>query len=196
MIIKIMFVTGAYLLGSVPFGLIYSHWFEARNLREHGSGNIGATNVLRNFGWLAGLTVLTCDVLKGAGPVYGAWVVFSDRPIMLLFVGIAAIIGHIYSIFLGFDGGKGVATSAGVFAVLLPKPFLSAVIVFVIGVGITRYMSVGSLAGAVTLPVAGVYWNDILKPAVLAGMALALMVFWQHTENIRRLLRGEEETFF
>jgi glycerol-3-phosphate acyltransferase PlsY len=196
MVIKSLIVLGGYLSGSIPFGLIYSTLFEESDLREHGSGNIGATNVLRNFGWTPGILVLLLDVSKGAGPVLIASSIFPERPVIAVLAGVSAIIGHIYPIFLGFDGGKGVATSAGVFAVLIPIPFVSAIAVFALGVGLTRYMSVGSLAGAVALPLAGTYWYGIFHPAVSAAGALALMVFWQHRENIQRLINGNEETFF
>jgi glycerol-3-phosphate acyltransferase PlsY len=196
MLTKLLIFFGAYLAGSIPFGLIYSTLFKDRDLREHGSGNIGATNVLRNFGWIPGILVLAFDLGKGALPVLVASVLFPGRPLISVLAGISAIIGHIYPIFLKFDGGKGVATSAGVFSVLIPIPFATAIVVFALGVGLTRYMSVGSLSGAVALPLAGGYWYGFTYPAVMAAGALALMVFWQHRANIKRLFNGEEETFF
>jgi len=202
MILEAVYLGGSYLVGSIPFGLLYSKTFESTDLRSEGSGNIGATNVIRNFGWTPGFLVLALDASKGAIPVYGAMVTVPETTMVQdvawfwVLTGIVAILGHIYSVFLGFSGGKGVATSAGVFAVLIPESLLAALLVFGVGVGITRYMSVGSLSGALALPLVAGYFHGFASPPVLAAWILTTVVYWQHSENIKRLLRGEEDTFF
>ncbi|MFB6344156.1 MAG: glycerol-3-phosphate 1-O-acyltransferase PlsY [bacterium] len=188
-------VPGAYLIGAIPFGLLYSLYVEREDLREEGSGNIGATNVLRNFGWPAGVITLLLDAAKGAVPSYAALTMFPGDPRIWIFVGGSAILGHVFPVYLGFDGGKGVATSAGVFAVLLPLPLAVGLTGFFLAVGITRYMSVGSLIGALLLPGYGTYLYGFTHPTVLGAWVLAFVVYWRHRGNIRRLLNGEEETF-
>lgn len=188
-------VLGAYLLGSIPFGLLYSLYIAGEDLRTEGSGNIGATNVLRNFGWPAGTLTLLLDAGKGAGPSYLAVRFFPDRPAAWILVGGAAILGHVFPLYLGFDGGKGVATSAGVFGVLLPLPLVVGLAAFGIVVGLTRYMSAGSLTGALLLPLSGWYLYGYDHPVVIGAWVLAGMIYWRHRENIRRLWHGEEKTF-
>lgn len=189
------FVTGAYLIGAIPFGLLYSLYVEREDLRTEGSGNIGATNVLRNFGWAPGIFTLLLDAAKGALPSYLALRFFPDDPLIWILVGAAAIVGHIFPVYLGFDGGKGVATSAGVFGVLLPIPLIVGLTGFGVMVGLTRYMSVGSLTGALLLPASGCYLYGYEHPVVVGAWVLAAVVYWRHRENIRRLVRGEESTF-
>lgn len=194
--LKLVLVLGTYLVGSIPFGYLYSRFVEGEDVRAQGSGNIGATNVLRNFGWFPGVTVLFLDAVKGALPVYAATRILPGDHLTWILVGAMAIVGHVFSVFLYFDGGKGVATSAGVFAVLTPEALIIALAVFAPVVGLTRYMSAGSLSGALALPLAAGYFLRPLDPIVLGAWVLTAMVYWQHRENIKRLLRGEEETFF
>lgn len=194
--LKLVLLLGAYLIGSIPFGYLYSRFVEGVDVRSQGSGNIGATNVLRNFGWVPGVTVLLLDALKGVLPVYATTTLLSGDHLTGILVGAAAILGHVFSVFLYFGGGKGVATSAGVFAVLAPQALVLSLAVFAPVVGLTRYMSAGSLAGALTLPLAGGYFLGPTDPIVLGAWVLTAMVYWQHRENIKRLIRGEEETFF
>lgn len=189
------FIVGAYLIGAIPFGLLYSLYVEGEDLRKEGSGNIGATNVLRNFGWIPGVTTLLLDASKGAVPSYLALQFFDSEPLIWILVGAASIVGHMFPVYLGFDGGKGVATSAGVFGVLLPIPLLIGLTGFGLMVATTRYMSVGSLTGALLLPVSGCYFHGYSHPVVLGAWVLAAGVYWRHRENIRRLWRGEESTF-
>lgn len=186
-----------YLLGSIPFGYLYSRWIEGVNIREKGSGNIGATNLMRNFGWIPGFSTLFADGLKGALPAgFCYYYAYSGELTLALAVGGMAILGHIYPLYLRFRGGKGVATSAGVFLVLAPLETLGALVVFLAGVGITRYMSVGSLSGALALPLISSYYYGPSNALSIACLLLAIMIFWQHRGNIRRLVRGEEHTFF
>lgn len=198
MISKFLFIFAGYISGSIPFGLVYSKLFEEDDVREQGSGNIGATNIIRNFGWTPGIITLILDAAKGGVPAYLSYTVFQTAGFDWLWmcVGGAAILGHIYPIFLKFSGGKGVATSTGVFLVLAPKAVGVSFIVFAIGVGLTRFMSVGSLLGALALPASLCYFQGYTDPITIGGGVLALMVYWQHQENIKRLWRGEENKFF
>jgi glycerol-3-phosphate acyltransferase PlsY len=194
--IKVLLLLVSYLSGSVPFGLLYSRFLEREDVRKKGSGNIGATNIIRNFGWSPGLLVLLLDALKGAFPVYLTVQLFPEDPLIWILVGGVAIGGHVFSVFLYFDGGKGVATSAGVFAVLMPQALLVTLAIFGLVVGTTRYMSAGSLTAALVLPLTGGYLHGFDHPVVIGAGILAAVVYWQHRENIKRLARGEEETFF
>lgn len=194
--IKVLLLLVSYLAGSVPFGLLYSRYVQGEDVRAKGSGNIGATNVIRNFGWTPGILVLSLDALKGALPVYLAVQLVPGGPLSWILVGAAAIVGHVFSVFLYFCGGKGVATSAGVFAVLMPRALLIALLVFAVVVGMARYMSAGSLTAALVLPASGGYFYGYGHPVVIGAFVLAAVVYWQHRENIIRLIRGEEEPFF
>lgn len=184
----------AYVAGSVPTAYLVGR-HHGVDLRTVGSGNLGATNVLRTFGWRWGAAVYAVDVLKGALPVLllgrmadpsvGAW-----APIA---VGVTAIVGHVRPLFLmGQGGGKGVATASGVFLALAPLPTLLAILVFAGVVWQTRYVSAGSLSAAAVLP-AVLWWQArAVTPLVAVGAAVAAFVFWTHRENIGRLRRGEE----
>ncbi len=191
----ILFVVFGYLLGSIPFALLYSLYIAGGDVRELGSGNIGATNVGRNFGWMAGLLVLALDFAKGALPVYAVFYCLGSAELIATLAGVAAVLGHVFPIYLLFRGGKGVATSAGVFAVLLPWATLAAVLLFSIALS-SRYMAVASLTGAATLPIVStiVYGPD--HPGVYAAYLLALVVFVRHRSNIKRLWKGEEGRLF
>lgn len=194
---SLLWILGAYLVGGIPFALLYSLKIEKEDLRDRGSENVGATNVIRNYGWVPGIFVLLLDMLKGALPV-AAVLYLSETPSIWLAiaVGIAAITGHIFSVYLRFSGGKGVATSTGVFAVLSPWPLVMAFVFFFVMVAATRYMSAGSLTGAAMLPLFCGYFYGLYDPVTGMAVLLALVVFWTHRENIRRLLRGEENRFF
>lgn len=184
-----------YLLGAVPFGLLYSRILEGEDVRERGSGNVGATNVLRAFGWAPGVITLLLDVLKGLLPVALA-LRWSPGVGPAVVTGVAAIVGHVYPVYLRFDGGKGVATSAGVFALLAPKALLGALVLFLVGVGSTRYMSVGSLTGAVSFPLIAAYLYGPTAPVTAGATAGVVLIVWRHRANLKRLVRGEEHPFF
>jgi glycerol-3-phosphate acyltransferase PlsY len=193
----LLFVVGAYLVGGIPFGLIYSRIFQREDLRARGSGNIGATNVLRNYGWFPGLTILFLDALKGAGPVIGLYYFAGNEAVLLgVLTGVAAIAGHIFPLYLKFQGGKGVATSAGVFLVLAPIPVAGAFGAFVLVALISRYISVGSITAAIVFPALSFYMFGITSAITVAAALLGLMIIWRHRENIRRLTNGEEEKFY
>ncbi len=186
----------AYLLGSIPVSYIFGKLFRKIDIRKYGSGNVGATNAVRVLGLKLGLPVLALDILKGAASVYVAKLLIGSNPILLALIGLVAILGHNYTIFLSFKGGKGVATSAGVFIVLTPISFLCAILTFVVATWISRYVSLGSILAAAVLFLSNLIINihngfsDIVY-LVLTGL-VALLVIARHTANIKRLLSGSE----
>lgn len=194
MIAQAAALLAAYVIGSFPTAYLVGK-ANGVDLRTVGSGNLGATNVFRTLGWKWGLLVYVVDGLKGALPVLllpGAIGVSTGWPWGVAF-GLLAILGHVRPVFLmGKGGGKGVATASGVFIALAPIPALFAIIGFVIAVAMTRYVSLGSLVGAVVLPVALVLQQREVTPLVLVSAAVGAFVFWTHRDNIGRLRRGEE----
>lgn len=184
----------AYLLGSTPFAYVAGRALRGIDLRQHGSGNLGATNVYRTLGAPAAIVVLLLDALKGAVPVLffpmlvqvtGVWWPVS--------FGVAAIVGHVRpyaGLFKG--GGKGVATASGVFAALAPVPFLAAFATFVLVVSLTRYVSLGSMLGAAALATTVVVREGTASPLAIVAVLIAVFVVWTHRANIGRLRRGEE----
>ncbi len=187
----------SYVLGSIPTGLWLGQALRGIDIREHGSKNIGATNTLRVLGKPLGAAALVGDMLKGAIPVFYFGTLTSDAllPIPLpLACGIAAILGHSFSLFLKFQGGKGVATSAGVFFALLPIPTLIAAIVFGVTVWRTRMVSLGSILAAVTLTVVAMF-SPVSFALHFIVLLVATLVIWKHRSNIGRIMRGEENKF-
>jgi glycerol-3-phosphate acyltransferase PlsY len=186
---ELLVVTLAYLVGSVPFAYLVSRR-RGIDLRQVGSGNIGATNVLRSSGVGAAVVAMVLDGLKGAVAVLVAQRLTSGAAAPMA-AGLASVLGHMYPLWLRFRGGKGVATAAGVFGVLTPWALLAASLVFVGAVWATRFISVGSMAGAVTLAVAAIVSG---APAVVGiGAALAAaMIVHRHRANLARLLAGTE----
>ncbi len=186
---QILIVLFAYVLGSIPFGLFIAGAFCNVDPRSQGSGNLGATNVGRSCGTKFGVLTLALDLLKGVIPVVAATQV-SDSTFFITCTAFAALLGHCCSVFLHFKGGKGVATSIGIFIPLAFWPMLFSVLTLVVVLKTTGYMSLGSLCLAASLPVylllSGHYG---LIPLALATM---VMVFWRHKENILRLARNEE----
>ncbi|MFO7685300.1 MAG: glycerol-3-phosphate 1-O-acyltransferase PlsY [Desulfobacterales bacterium] len=186
----------AYLLGSVPWGLILTRMFTTVDIRRQGSGNIGANNVRRVAGTPLGLLTLAGDLLKGAAPVYLAVRLSGLDPILkagfVSVVALAAFVGHLFPLYLKLKGGgKGVATAAGCFLVISPVSILAALVVFLLIVCWSRRVSAGSLSAAVALPVA-VWWS--LRSPVYSGCALlmAVLIVLRHKDNIRRLIIGSE----
>jgi glycerol-3-phosphate acyltransferase PlsY len=196
----------AYLFGSIPFGYLIVRATKGSDIRHSGSGGTGATNVSRSAGKLAGVITLGLDVLKGAAAVVIARSIFEDQPVAaadwwISLAAIAVIAGHIFPIWLRFRGGKGVATAVGVFLVLAPAAVGCAGIVFIMIVGITRYVSLGSIVAAAILPLFVWLLNEFVQPvpniqalmtAVIAG---ALLIIFAHRGNIGRLLSGNESKF-
>jgi len=192
----VLLVVFGYLLGSIPFALLYSLYIAGEDVREMGSGNIGATNVGRNFGWLAGILVLALDFAKGALPVYAVFYSLGSAELLIAtLAGAGAVFGHVFPVYLLFRGGKGVATSAGVFAVLLPWATLAAIMFFLIALS-SRHMAVASLTGATALPIVSIIVYGPDHPGVYAAFLLALVVFVRHRGNIKRLWEGREERLF
>lgn len=186
----------AYLLGSVPFGLVLTRIFTSEDIRQKGSGNIGATNVRRIAGTTLGVFTLAGDVFKGALPVYLAGAITgSDNlscEIYMCSAALLAFLGHLYPIFLKFkDGGKGVATAAGCFIILSPTASIIAVTVFVIFILLSNHASVGSLASAAILPIAVLWFT---RSWIISGCAIiiTILIYFRHKDNIKRLLKGIE----
>lgn len=183
---------GAYLLGSIPTGYL---WCKARgiDIRTVGSGNIGATNVMRALGKPIGITVLLMDAAKGFVPVFVAPAYFPqlDKTLLQILCAIAVVAGHNWTCWLRFKGGKGVATSAGALLAMLPLPFLCALVVWGAVFALWRYVSLASIAAAVATPVATWLATHELK-FFLFTLLLAAAAIWRHRSNIRRLLDGTE----
>jgi glycerol-3-phosphate acyltransferase PlsY len=189
----------AYLLGSIPFGLLLGKPFGARDVRKEGSGNIGATNVARVAGPLAGILTLLLDAAKGALAVLLAARLSDQSSAWMMIAGLCALIGHCFPIWLGFRGGKGVATAAGVFLVLCPPAFLGAAILFFLVVLYWRFVSLGSISAAAAMPLLiYFFWAPHHAPpyAVTFGsLAAALLIVYKHDANIQRLVQGDEPKF-
>lgn len=194
----ILFVLASYLIGAIPFGLIISKMFQGIDIREHGSGNIGATNVMRKMGTRFALFVLFLDMAKGALVVCIATQLNLETPVMLL-VSLTVIIGHCFPVFLKFKGGKGVATTLGVLLFIpgFALPMLFVLAVFIVIVALTRYVSLGSVVAVLIVPVSFIILS-IYNPEnfsyyhVIFGIALAALLIFCHRDNIARLLSGRE----
>jgi glycerol-3-phosphate acyltransferase PlsY len=185
----------AYLAGSIPFAYLAGKLFKGIDLRQHGSGNLGATNVVRVMGWKIGAVVMLLDMAKGALPVLllPPKLAPVNTELWAIAFGVAAIVGHVRSVFLLWKGGgKGVATAGGVFLALAPVASLVSLAVFAAVVYLSGYVSLGSLFGAVTLTLAVVLMKGASSPITIASALVTLFVFWTHRANIGRLRRGEE----
>jgi glycerol-3-phosphate acyltransferase PlsY len=193
----------AYLAGSIPAAYIAGKMTRGIDLRQHGSGNLGATNVYRVLGAPIAIAVLLFDAAKGAVPVL--WFprllpAYSADPagagLWAIAFGIAAIIGHVRPVFLLWKGGgKGVATASGVFGALAPLAIVLTLVVWLVVLAVSGYMSLASLAGAAVLPLAVAVIVGIRSPVFIVSVLVAAFVFWTHRTNIRRLRRGEEPRF-
>ena len=189
---EIMLTVAAYLLGSIPTGLLLAKAFGV-DIRSTGSGNIGATNVYRTLGRSVGVMTLIGDCLKGLVPVLLAKYLHLPD-VWIAVVGLAAFLGHVYTVFLGFKGGKGVATALGVFLGVAPMAVGGALLIFVATVWWSRYISLGSILAAAVMPVF-VALFDGRPPLVLMTVVVAALVVWKHKENIKRLREGTENRF-
>ncbi|CAM3408271.1 glycerol-3-phosphate 1-O-acyltransferase PlsY [Pseudostreptobacillus hongkongensis] len=195
MIVKfiILFIV-AYLVGSIPNALWIGKVFKELDVRNYGSGNVGATNASRVLGWKLGVLVLLLDVLKGAVFVYIAKLINLDD-IYLVLVSLAPILGHSYSIYLKFKGGKAVATSLGVFTVLVPKVILVLLVIFLITVFLTQYVSVASITVALLLPIfTFILYNNTIY--TIFSLIIGLLVVYKHKSNIINLVNGKEDKYF
>jgi len=187
-----------YLLGSIPFAYIAGKLARGIDLRQHGSGNLGATNVYRTLGAKVASVVFVLDTLKGALPVLAVqrYAIGPHLDLWAIAAGVAAIIGHAKPIFLLWKGGgKGVATAGGVFLALAPIPTLASMATFVVVVLLSGYVSVASLTAAVVLPVVLAATSGVRSPLFVVSVVIAVFVFWTHRANIGRLRRGEEHRF-
>jgi glycerol-3-phosphate acyltransferase PlsY len=183
-------VLAGYLLGSIPFALLMARRWSATDLRRVGSGNLGAANVMRASGVRAGILVALLDMLKGALSVLLAERL-SPSAAAPAVAGFAAIVGHIYPVWLRFRGGKGVATACGVFSILTPFAVPPALAVFVAAVWITKYISLGSVLASIALPPLA-YAAGGQVPAVAAAGAAAIIIVFRHRSNVARLRAGTE----
>lgn len=180
----------AYVLGSIPFGLILGKGIWRTDLRHHGSGNIGATNAWRILGKKAGITIFLCDFLKGLVAV-GIAQHLSDSAIVAVLAAIFALVGHSFSFFMQFKGGKGVATGLGVLVMLMPTVSLIAFVLWSIIVYVTRYVSLGSCVAALAVAILGIAM-DYPLPYAIFGVLAAILIIVRHRSNIGRLLNGTE----
>ncbi|AFK02748.1 Glycerol-3-phosphate acyltransferase [Emticicia oligotrophica DSM 17448] len=189
----------AYLMGSIPTAVWYGRIFHGIDVREHGSGNAGATNSLRTLGKKAGIIVLIVDFLKGFLAVKAAGLFMSDiTQYLYLLMGLAVIMGHIFPIFAQFKGGKGVATSMGVLVATFPWAALGCFLVFLVIVLATKYVSLGSILGGLAFPIQLMFnlWNDNADNyAIGFAWVVFLILTIMHRQNISRLINGTENKF-
>ncbi len=193
MVEKILVVIVSYILGSIPTGYLIGR-LKGLDIRQHGSGNPGTANVYRTLGKWPGIITFAIDFLKGFFPAFVAAKLFPENYALIIIVAAACIAGHIWTIFLNFKGGKGVATSAGVFMAFLPAPTALAFLVFSIAVAITKHISVGSISAAITLPIFCFVFDSPLPFSILAFLVCALIIY-THIPNIKRIYAGKELTF-
>lgn len=194
----IVILSAAYLMGSIPTGYLIVKALKDIDIRKTGSGNIGATNVKRVLGMKWFIIVIILDALKGFVPVIIAGLIFGEnQPFMPVVAGLAAILGHTFTIFLNFKGGKGVATSLGVFLALAPLSLLSCMVVFFTLLVFFGYISLGSIAAAAMLPAFVYIYGEggyfyLVQVLAIAG---AIFIIYKHKENIKRLMDGTENKF-
>jgi glycerol-3-phosphate acyltransferase PlsY len=201
----------SYLVGSIPTSIIISKISHGIDIREHGSGNAGGTNVMRVLGWKKGLLVILLDALKGAVAVvfvarlhYGGLPFqnvspFDDFTLVQIIAGIAAVIGHIWTVFAGFRGGKGIATALGMLIMIVTVDMLVALGIFIIVVTISRYVSLGSILAALSVPLTLIFRENILHDHIQSYgtllpfvVAVSLLVVFTHRKNVMRLINGTE----
>lgn len=186
----ILLLIFSYLFGSIPFSLIISKTFYNIDLREHGSGNVGTTNTFRILGKKAGIIVLILDLLKGAIPVWVAMLVSTDVDFPVVIFGVVAAIGHVYSIFLKFKGGKAVATGGGAILAAAPIIFLVVLATFLITLKLSKYVSLGSVLAAVALLISVLFTGDLFM--IGFGIILGIIVIVKHISNMKRIKEGTE----
>jgi glycerol-3-phosphate acyltransferase PlsY len=185
----------AYLLGGIPFGYLFVRYALNKDIRTLGSGNIGATNVHRSAGGKAGVIVLLLDILKGFLAVWFAALLTHGDPVGLASAAIAVMLGHSFPIFLGFKGGKAVACFIGAFLYIAPLPLLVTALLFVIIVAFTKYISLGSIVGALIFPFVVWFMMHPAPPILDAAILSGLFITYRHKANIQRLLAGNENVF-
>jgi glycerol-3-phosphate acyltransferase PlsY len=201
----------SYLVGSIPTSIIISKLTKGIDIREHGSGNAGGTNVMRVLGWKQGFLVIVLDALKGAFAVvvvarlhYGGLPFqnispFDDFTLVQIIAGIAAVVGHIWTVFAGFRGGKGIATALGMLIMIVTVDMLVALGIFILVVSISKYVSLGSILAALSVPLTLVFRENILHDHIQSYstllpfvVAVSLLVVFTHRKNVMRLVKGTE----
>ena len=200
----IFVIIASYILGSIPTAVWVGKWFFNTDVRNYGSGNAGATNTIRVLGPVAAIPVFVIDLLKGFCAVELTYLCKSNfhehNEIFALFkvvISMIVVIGHVFPLFAGFRGGKGIATSLGVILALFPISAIIATCIFIIGLLISHYVSLSSLIAAFIFPFVNIFVFDIREWAYLIFViVLSLFVIFSHRKNIRRLLKGEEAKFF
>jgi len=189
-------LVASYLIGAIPTSYVAARIFGGIDLRQHGSRNLGATNLYRVLGWRFALPVGLIDAAKGAIPVLVFAPLASDSELFALVCGITAVVGHVYSVFVRFRGGKGVATAAGVMLALTPIALAVSLVVWVVLVYLTGYVSVGSIVSAAIFPLAVYLLEHPAMPEILwLDVGVAAGIIWLHRSNIQRLLNGTENRF-
>lgn len=187
---ELWLIVVSYLIGSVSFSYWMTRILRGTDIRMHGSGNAGATNMLRVVGKGPALAVFLLDMLKGMAAVGVAWV-GSGEPVWMMAAGIAAIVGHNWPIFLGFRGGKGIATTIGVTTLLTFSAALTVGVLAIVTIAVTRYVSLGSILFAAGLPLA-IFLYDYPSSYVPLSLGITLMALIRHAANIKRLVQGKE----
>ena len=194
-----LLLAAAYLLGSIPFGLILAKLFAGSDIRKSGSGNIGATNVARVVGPAAGILTLLLDVAKGAAAVWLAGRFSEQNSTALMLAGVFALLGHCFPVWLGFNGGKGVAAALGVFLMLSPMAALSALLVFILVSLAWRYVSLGSVSAAAAMPLLMYFlWAPGHAPPLVVDFGTlfaSALIISKHDANLQRLVDGTEPKF-
>lgn len=191
----------AYLLGAIPTSVWIGKIFYKTDIRKHGSGNAGGTNTVRILGWKAGIPVIIFDIFKGWFVVFFLPNKFAETTLLsgdylLLAYGLLAVIGHVFPVYVGFKGGKGVGTLAGVGLALFPWALLAALGIFLLVAIPTRYVSLGSIVAAFSFPLFLIFAFHETSPPVLAlGFFASIFIVFTHRQNIKRLLNGEENKF-
>jgi len=193
--IPLAVVVIAYLLGAIPFGYLLVKWKTGADVRAVGSGNIGATNVMRTSGRAAGAATLLLDIAKGYVAVWLAGRLTGQDMVWMSLAALAVMAGHAYPVFLGFKGGKAVASVVGAFLCLTPWALAVETIIFVVVVIWTRHISMGSIIWAATLPLAVRLVMQAPWPAVVASLVAGAFVIYRHSSNIQRLRLGTENVF-
>ncbi|MGA2183957.1 MAG: glycerol-3-phosphate 1-O-acyltransferase PlsY [Bryobacteraceae bacterium] len=193
--IPTILLLSAYLIGGIPFGYLLVKLTTGRDVREFGSGNIGATNVLRTTGRGIGVATLLLDILKGAAAVWLADHFTHGSALWMSVAALAVMLGHAFPVFLKFKGGKAVASFVGAFAYLTPVSLLSVVVLFVVVVAITRYISLGSIVAAGVFPLCVWLIQHPAWPVIAASLIAGAFIIWRHRANIGRLRAGNEHVF-
>lgn len=189
----VVIVVGAYLLGAVPFGYIIYWLRSGGDIRREGSGNIGATNVARRAGLAAGVLTLVLDFAKGYVAVVAAERLAAGQPVAAAAAGVAALVGHMFPVYLKFRGGKGVATGLGVFLALAPRSTAVVAVAFVLTVALWRYVSLGSVLATALFPFVALLVEGPPQPALVTAFVGSALIIIRHAANIRRLLDGTEQ---